>query len=418
MSANIKVQRKKKVARRQRPQKIVVKEVVRKSRNNNRRKPKDESVGSKIGSFVGHGIQQVIKAITGFGDYNIDQNSLMNGGLQPPEIINSQSKGAFIVRHREYIADVKATTAFTNVNYDINPGLVNSFPWLSQVASAFEEYNLRGLVYEFKSMSSDAVLATSATSALGTVIMATQYNSLVPNFTSKLVMENYEFANSDKPSNSFLHPVECSKLLNPLMNLYIRTGSVPANADQRLYDLGNFQIATVGMQASSGVIGELWCTFEIELHMPKLLNAQGLELLTDHYQLGTVANSTPLGTTSVLQPNSSLGTSISVGYELFFPSTTTLGNYLFNYSVVGGSTSISGPSISTTNCSFLTIYNGDTSSSIRIPNSTTTTTLVILGVLSVTGVGASMTFSTSGTLPSSVTSGDLWITQINSSITT
>jgi hypothetical protein len=36
--------------------------------------------------------------------------------------------------------------------------------------------------------------------------------------------------------------------------------------------LGNFQIATVGMQAAA-VIGELWCTYDVELIKPKLPDA-------------------------------------------------------------------------------------------------------------------------------------------------
>jgi hypothetical protein len=39
------------------------------------------------------------------------------------------------------------------------------FPWLSNIAQNFESYKLRGLVFEFKSMSGDAL--TSTNTALG-----------------------------------------------------------------------------------------------------------------------------------------------------------------------------------------------------------------------------------------------------------
>jgi len=78
-----------------------------------------------------------------------------------------------------------------------------------------------------------------------------------------------------------IHPVECASRLNALSNMYVRSGSVPAGADQRFYDLGNFQIATVGMQAGA-VIGELWCSYNVKLLKPKLPTPLGANLLSAH----------------------------------------------------------------------------------------------------------------------------------------
>jgi len=133
-------------------------------------KPWQESVGGSVGSYIGHGIHTLVRNLVGFGDYNVQENSIMSGRVlsgDPPEIRNTH-QNSFIVRHREYMTDVYASQAFDITSYNINPGLLVSFPWLAQVADSFEQYKMRGLVYEFKSMSSDAVLSSGASSALGT----------------------------------------------------------------------------------------------------------------------------------------------------------------------------------------------------------------------------------------------------------
>jgi len=224
-------------------------------------------IGSRIGAFLGGGAQKLFKMVTGFGDYKVENNTLVGGNV--PNVQNTP--GGFIVRHREYITDIYAASIFTNTVFSINPGLSGVFPWLATVASSFEEYSFRGLIFEYKSMSADNVLSTTTTStALGTVIMATQYNSLSNNFIDKRTMENYEFANSSKPSLAFVHPIECKANLDANTHLYVRTGATFLG-DQRLYDIGDFQIAVQGMAFTGGVIGELWATYEIEFFLNQKL---------------------------------------------------------------------------------------------------------------------------------------------------
>jgi len=156
---------------------------------------------------------------------------------------------------------------FTNFNLNLNPGLSSTFPWLSTVASSYEEYEFLGLIFEFKSTS--AVAVNSTNTALGVVIMATDYDSLDANFVSKQQMEAQQFTTSSVPSQSFMHGIECRARANVLSSLYTCAGVVPAGADQRFYDLGNFQLAVSGMQAAS-VIGELWVSYHVLLRKPQL----------------------------------------------------------------------------------------------------------------------------------------------------
>lgn len=331
--------------------------------------------GALIGGAIGRGAHKMMKALTGFGDYHVMGNSLLTGGMSPPEIVNSSNKGGFIVRHREYLGDINATTAFTVHPYYINPGVANTFPWLSQIAGSFEQYRLRGSVFEFKSLSSDAVLSSATSSALGAVIMATDYNVLGGTFPDKMQMENYQYANSSKPSISFLHPIECKRSMTPVTELYVRTGPVPDNADDRLYDLGLFQIATTGMQADSGVAGELWHTYEIELLKPKINPAEAEPLLIDHFTFfGTVDGTTPLGnvTDDGRKAGSTLGGSLAFATNTYaFPAGLTKNErFMVCYQNVGNAFhAYSIPTMTATGCTIENFYDGGATSIAFAPTS-------------------------------------------------
>lgn len=191
--------------------------------------------------------------------------------------------GAITVLHREYIRDIFPTAAFNVTAFPINPGLSQTFPWLSQVADAYESYKLKGLVFEFKTRSSDSYNGAS-TPSLGSVIMATDYNANNTTFGSKVEMENYQFATSQPPTKSFLHAVELSRSQSPLSTLYLRQGlPTEARYDPRFYDFGNFQIATSGNQVAGAnplPCGELWVTYEVELFKPKFRTSAAK---LDHY---------------------------------------------------------------------------------------------------------------------------------------
>lgn len=227
-----------------------------------------------VGASRGRKIaRRMISSVFGHGDYylgkNVRNNSLMKltDGTSPPSF--SSDDRTTCVRHREYITDITSSTGFKVQGYEINPGIDATFPWLATVARNYECYRLKGMLFEFKSMSADAL--NSINTALGTVIMATQYNAASAAFVNKQQMENYEFAQSCKPSSSMLHYIECARNSSPLNELYIRGGDIPTNQPQQLYDIGDFYIATQGMQQADVIIGELWVTYDIELFKPKLI---------------------------------------------------------------------------------------------------------------------------------------------------
>lgn len=380
------------------------------------------SAGAGMGELAG----EIASHLVGFGAYKVSSNSFMNGpsykgkvmgeGQDPVRMHSSNS--SIRIRHREYITDVISSASantFVNELYEINPGLPTVFPWLSAIAQQYEQYKPLGIVFEFKTLSSQAI-ASSTNTTMGGVIMATDYNSINPAWQNKQQMDNAEYTCSAPIYKSFYHPIECSMSANPLEVLYIRSGAPPSGTDQRLYDLGQFQLATFGVQGESVVLGELWVTYEFELLKPVSTSALGQDVLTDHFQLKTISNAHPLGTASVAVPNSSLGGSIvNSGTEYEFNPVLQEGTYLVNYTVYGTTTALVAPSMTYSNCQVLTVFNNDSGTYLSNSGQTASYLLGSL-VVSITGLNASITFGTGGTLPASPTSGDLIVTQYDSNI--
>lgn len=224
-----------------------------------------EDAGSSVGSFIGKKAGGLLSSIFGMGDYTVNNNSLLNAN-NPPVLMNSTS--GTIIRHREYVSDVLSSTGFALTSFPINVGISTTFPWLAAVAQSFEQYKMRGMIFEYKTLSGRALNSTN--SALGTVIMATEYDATKPVFTDKRSMENYTYSTSCDPGTDAMHPVECATDVTPLGMMYVRSSGVTSATDLRFSDLGTFQLATVGMQLSGFIAGELWVTYEVELLKPRL----------------------------------------------------------------------------------------------------------------------------------------------------
>jgi len=249
--------------------------------------------GRKIGGFAG----DLFSKITGLGNYKVHGNSLMTNNQSPS--FGNEGQGISIV-HKEFIADVTGSTAFTLNNYMINPGNAALWPWLAILAQSFEEYELLGMLVHYKTTSGNAVSSNDA--ALGTVVLATNYNVADPNFTTKQQMESYEYATSCSPAESMLHPIECSPKQNfaGTIRFVLDQGTaVPTGYDPRLYNFANLQVATSGQQTAY-VVGELWVTYHIRLMKPRIPIPIGATNICAHITESAITTATaaaPYGTT-------------------------------------------------------------------------------------------------------------------------
>jgi len=159
------------------------------------------------------------------------------------------------------------------------------FARLSQIARLFEEYEFLGLIFEYKKTSATAVGTTS--SAMGTVTMATDYDSYDNNFVSKKAMDAAEYSSDAAPYESFIHPVECDPRRNVMGKLYVVDGltrSFQAPGDERLSVMGVFNYATEGQQLGGTKIGEIWVSYHVRLSRP-ILETTVLTGFTQHLRM-------------------------------------------------------------------------------------------------------------------------------------
>lgn len=221
-------------------------------------------------------------------------------GTDPPTVRNTKKGEATIFTHREYLGDLKtpsfatgggATSPFTIDSYPLNPGNSDLFPWLATIAHNFQEWELRGMIVELKTLSSNYAAGLS----MGAMFAATQYNVLAPPPANKIELENMEYATSSRPSNTCLHAIECARGNDTLTHLYVATDINYNSGDARLYDLGNLYIGSFGIPVSNSPIAEIWVTYEVALYKPTLPSSVG-EYDTAHFIISGITNAIPWGT--------------------------------------------------------------------------------------------------------------------------
>lgn len=232
-------------------------------------------LGRSLGTNLGASLSRWL----GAGDYSVSSNTLAKASAIESIPMMHRNSQSVIVRHREFLGDISGSIAYTvQRTMSINPGLEGSFPWLSTIAQNFQEYTIRGMVYHYVPTAGDAVSSTN--NALGSVVMSTNYRATATAPGSKMEQLNEYYSNDARPSEAFCHPIECDPRENPYNVQYVRAVAVPSTEDPKTYDLGTFYLSTSGMQADGIVVGELWCTYEVELRKPIAVGLTGFMLPT------------------------------------------------------------------------------------------------------------------------------------------
>lgn len=370
-------------------------------------------VGGAIGGILGKGLGFAFRKITGKGDYQVSENTLVK-----PMPVPSFGDHCIRVKNVEYIGDISSTTAFANTLYSINPGLLISFPWLSNIAKNYEQYRWNGLVYNFVSTSATALNSTNT--ALGKLIMATDYNALSPAYPNSVSMLQSEFSNYGKPAENLMHAIECAPGQRPTELLFVRSTAAPLNSDIRLYDIGNFQIATEGMQASAN-IGGLWVSYDITFCKP-VLGSVNYSIPSVHYRFSGNSGQGLFGSPVLVAPIQFSGlvsfTSILNTSTITFNAAADVSIYQITYFQSGGNNNLQTiPTYSVVNATLMTVF-----------DSTNSLTLVSNGVPPPSGayclfslvvslsVGVSVVTISGFTTPLGGSTGDIIITQLNSGL--
>ncbi len=289
-----------------------------------------------VGGAVGNSLGATISKWLGSGDYSVQSNSIVGQTLKSTESIPSMHREgqSVIIRHKEYLGEVRSNTSFTiNNTFPLNPGMALTFPWLSGVASRFQEYRFKGVVYHYVPTSGS--LSSGTSNALGSVMLQTTYRSNDAAPASKVELLNEYWASESVPSESFCHPIECDPKENPFNIQYVRTQAVPSGDNQLIYDLGATHLATSGQQAAGVILGDLWITYEVELKKPVVTSN-----VTTDVQYIEQAFSAATGASWFATPSTSLG-NLGVTYDgvrtVTFPK-ASVGSWLLKYNFVASTT--------------------------------------------------------------------------------
>lgn len=227
------------------------------------------SAGSGLGNSLGAALSRWL----GSGDYTVAENSIvqktMKGSASIPAMHRTDQ--TIVVRHREFIQSISSSTNYAvRADLRLNPGLSQTFPWLSAIAANFQEYKIKGLVFHYVPTSG---MATGSNTALGSVMIQTAYRATDSTPGTKYELLNEFWSNECMPSEAMVHPLECKTSESVLSSRYIRDGAT--TDDLMFYDYGRTTVAVQGQQTSGQIVGDLWVTYEVELKKPRLFATLG-----------------------------------------------------------------------------------------------------------------------------------------------
>lgn len=237
------------------------------------------------GSLISKGAETLHRAMRGRGVYTTNDTIQGSGSAFSAPRFTERTDGGtgVVISHREYVCDVYGpdvtSLPFENQVFPINPGMERTFPWLSQVACNYEEYELLQCIFTYKSTTTD--IGSSTTGQCGTVVAATQYDVSDEPFSDKESMLRYALSASCKTTDNLLHGVECDpSKLSGAPGKYIRNTPVLLNQDAKDYDHGVFNLALANIPAAyaNQSLGELWISYTVRLRKPKIVSAKAYNI--------------------------------------------------------------------------------------------------------------------------------------------
>ncbi len=248
----------------------------------------DKVLGPQAGMLAGDIVKKGTSKFIGGGRGSYNTNVLVEGSSYTPMAFASMTdeQGDMICTHSEYVRDIYGNPSDSDFEVqclNINPGLEQTFPWLSQIAQNFDEYVMIQCLFTFRSTLTDVISDNNG--QVGQVIMVTQYNVDKPAFAQKHLMMQYNGSQSSRSTESALHGIECDPAkLSGAEGKRIRTKPLP-KGNLMDYDHAKFQLAVsntpVGI--ASQTIGELWVSYKVLLRKPKFFTSLGYGISMDRF---------------------------------------------------------------------------------------------------------------------------------------
>ena len=208
--------------------------------------------------------------------------------------------GAMIVTHQEYIGEIYGNSLQDNgepkvleySKFILNPGMEKTFPWLSQIAQNYQEYEFQQLVFSYRPSLADI---NSNNGQVGEILMATNYRPTDPAFASKADIKRYPHHSAARCLDAQDHGVECDKSKLPLAKnvMYVRNESLSSVENINDYDLGFTQISVHNTPSSvaGAALGSLYVYYTIKLVKPVIKTSKGLGISKAIFTSGLLSSS-------------------------------------------------------------------------------------------------------------------------------
>lgn len=230
--------------------------------------------GAAISSAAGYGwapgwnAGAGISRILGYGAYR-RSGALVHKGNLPT--MHPGPEGILKVKHKELVFEVRSsdTNDFNIVPYDINPGLYSAFPWLSNLARNYQQYNINGLVYIYQPSTAEG--SADGLANTGLVLMCNTVDMAAHEPITYQQMMQQQFSVNGKPTKTIVMPVEQHRNRGGQMTkqLLVRSGPIPFGATPQLYDDCRVYIGTYNNGVANATLGHVYVTYDITFYNPK-----------------------------------------------------------------------------------------------------------------------------------------------------
>lgn len=220
------------------------------------------------------------------------------------------SGNSFTVKKREFLQNVVPQDPFAPVKIEFNPGLPESFPWLSGVAPNFEKYIIHKLRICYET--------SQSTFVPGMVMIAPEFNITDDLPTTKTELLEYAYAARAPVWKNFSIDISKKSIMN-YRDYYVRIGQV---TDKKLYDPLYLIIATDAVSTDLSYCGEIWVEYEVEFTLPQIIKRPDpLVLGYKQFIFGQTSNVTPFE--NLISQTGGLKVSLASTSSLLFSETFT-----------------------------------------------------------------------------------------------
>lgn len=163
------------------------------------------------------------------------------------------------ITNSEFVATINGSTTFnSNQKFSINPGLQASFPWLSVMATQWQQYRFHKLRYRF--------VTRSSTSNVGSIVLSPDYNPKETAPSNDREASNTQDAVEDVIWKTLVCTLDPSAMFPFGPRKQLRSANVAG--DTSLYDAGRLFVCVNG-ESSTAEIGRLWVDYDVELFVPQ-----------------------------------------------------------------------------------------------------------------------------------------------------